>query len=104
MAEKPRALIFTSIQGHASIADAIGRRLLHAGWQTMSATYEDAALRLYRWVYRYSPSLCRIYYSALYLPGVRSLAALYTKKSHRSVYKIATQSFPADVLFYIAEQ
>jgi UDP-N-acetylglucosamine:LPS N-acetylglucosamine transferase len=49
-------------------------------------------------VYRYSPSLCRIYYSALYLPGVRSLAALYTKKSHRSVYKIATQSFPADVI------
>jgi len=95
---KPRALLFTTIQGHASIADAISRKLTAAGWLTLSAAFEDPGLVFYRWVYRHSPSLCRLYYNALFLPGIRNLIAMYTRKSHRNVFNTAVRSFPTEVI------
>ena len=92
------ALLFTTIQGHGSIADAIARKLEMAGWETHTAAFTDPGLVVYRWVYRYSPDLCRIYYNALYLPIIRDLVAAYTRNSHRSVFNTAMNSFPPDVI------
>lgn len=94
----PRALLFTTIQGHASIADAISRRLTARGWHTLTATFEDPGLVVYRWLYRHSPSLCWIFYKALFLPGIRNIVASYTRKSHRSVFEKAVTNFSSDVI------
>lgn len=98
LSSKPRILLFTTIQGHASIADAIRRKLAAAGWDTSSAAFTDPSLNVYRWLYRHSPGLCWIYYNALFLPGIRNLIAMYTKKSHRSVFVSAMENFPCDVI------
>jgi len=94
----PRALLFTTIQGHASIADSISRKLTERGWHTLTAAFEDPGLAVYRWIYRYAPKLCRIYYNAIFLPQIRSLIAFYTKKSHRKVFQKALADFPTDVI------
>src|SRR6185369_12052093 len=93
-----RALLFTTIQGHASIADAISRKLTDRGWHTLVAAFEDPVIIVYRWVYRYAPSLCRIYFQSLFLPGFTNFIANYTKKSHGPVFKKAIADFPTKII------
>lgn len=93
-----RALLFTTIQGHASIADSISRQLTTRGWHTLTAAFADPALDVYRWVYRYAPWLCGIYYRALYLDVVRHQIAKYTMKSHRPTFEQAIADFPTDII------
>ncbi len=94
----PRALIFSTIEGHASIAEAIQEGLEERGWETHIASFTDPVLTPYRLIYRYCPSLCRYYYKALYLPFVLQLIDWYTKKTHRRVFEAAVKTFPADLI------
>jgi len=96
--QKQRALLFTTIQGHASIADAIDKKLTAASWETSSATFTDPSLNVYRWLYRHAPSLCWFYYNVLFLPGIKHLISSYTRISHRNVYAQAIKNFSADVI------
>lgn len=94
----PRALLFTTIQGHASIADSISKQLTKRGWHTLTAAFEDPALAFYRLVYRNAPWACGIYYRSLFLPFIRKQIAAYTKKSHRQVFEKAIKDFPTDII------
>lgn len=93
-----RALLFTTIQGHASIADSISKQLTARGWSTLTAAFADPALDVYRWVYRYAPWMCGLYYKALYWKFVRKQIAEYTKRSHRPTFEKAIHDFPTDVI------
>lgn len=94
---QPRALIFSTIQGHASIAEALSSQLQHHHWLTHTASYADPALDVYRWVYRHAPQLCQYYYQAIQWTPVRHAIAAYTTHSHHPVFTQALHDFPAEL-------
>jgi UDP-N-acetylglucosamine:LPS N-acetylglucosamine transferase len=101
MSAQPKALLFTTIQGHASISEAIVHGLKQKKWDVLSASYIDPALVLYRWIYRNAPQLCKYYYNSLGLPGIAWMISTYTYRTHSPTVAAAIQDFIPDVIISV---
>jgi hypothetical protein len=93
-----KALIFSTIQGHASIAEAIVEGLERNNWQTRTFSYTDPIFKLYIWVYRHAPWLGRYSYKMLFFPLTMRFVAWYTRRTHKVVFEQAIKEFPAPVI------
>lgn len=101
MSSQPKALLFTTIQGHASISEAIAYGLTQKHWEVRSASFVDPSLDLYRWIYRNAPQLCKVYYNSLGLPGIAQLIALYTYRTHFPTAQAAVADYLPDVIISV---
>ena len=101
MSAQPKALILTTIQGHASISQAVEHGLQLRNWEARSASFVDPTLIVYRWIYRNAPQLCKLYYLSLGLPGIAQLIAAYTRLTHTPTTQAATQEYAPDVIISV---
>jgi len=93
-----KALIFTTIQGHASIAEAMSESLRAHAWEVHIVSFADPVLVLYRWAYRHAPWTGRYYYRMLFLPGISNFVSWYTRRSHQRMFSAALKSSVPDII------
>lgn len=79
---KPSAVIFSTVEGHASIAEAAAVGLRQHGWNVKVITYVDPSFHFYRIFYRYAPSLFSLVFQTLSNQNVLKLVNTYTERTH----------------------
>jgi len=91
-------LILSTTEGHASIAEAASEVLAQQGYQVRVESYEDLAIHLYRWFYRYFPQAVKVYYHWIRLPGVEAAISQYARRSHRQAFFHGVNGFNPDMI------
>jgi UDP-N-acetylglucosamine:LPS N-acetylglucosamine transferase len=90
--------IFCTSEGHLSIAEAIKELLDRQGHTTELFLFEDSSFLIYKFLYRFAPSLCLLYYRALFSKNFRYLVSYYTKFTHQPELLQAVSRFSPDLI------
>lgn len=94
-----KALLLTTIQGHASISEAIEKGLKrHHVEEVQSFTLTDPAIEVYSVMYRNFPWICKYSFQTLHYASVQKFVRFYTRQTHQKKFQEIISQVNPDVI------
>ncbi|MBD3279644.1 MAG: hypothetical protein GF390_02945 [Candidatus Pacebacteria bacterium] len=93
LVQKPKALIFTTIQGHQSIAQAINEHLINQGFITQLCSKTHTLMPIYQKIYIYVPKVFKIIFDLSNIKSLEKLGREVLKKDYLTVIQQQVNQF-----------
>lgn len=91
-------LLLSSIEGHASIAEALAEGLRSHELSSEISVYSDPVFHLYRPAYRFFPWINKVFFQMSAINGPRQLISRYLASNHQKVFYDSLRQFEPKII------